>query len=96
MYNLRVKGMQQEVDIKGNKKDSMGALVLEDATGREVGKCGTGFTKEEREDFWKNPSMVLGKLIQVKTKGLVKEEGYIRAGVYNGFSDGEIDKVEFR
>lgn len=95
-YNLRVKRLIQEVDIKGNFKNSMGAAELEDATGRIVGKVGTGFSQKEREEFWAKPSLLVGHLIQVKTKGTVKEGGSIRAAVWNGFADGRIDKVEFK
>lgn len=95
-YNLRVKGLVEEVDLLGRPKGSLGAAELEDATDRSVGKVGTGFSKEEREYFWQHPEEIIGKVIQVKTKGLVKHEGAIRAGVWNGFADGQVDKVEFK
>jgi hypothetical protein len=47
-YNLRISGILQEVDIYGNKKQSMGAVTLIDRSGREVGAVGSGFTREQR------------------------------------------------
>lgn len=90
-YNLRVVDMQQEVDINGKLKDSMGALVLADATGRIVGKVGTGFTREERIQAWKNKSAWLGKLIQVQA--MTPTASQIRSARYNGFADGNIDTI---
>lgn len=90
-YNLRVKDMVQEVDIQGRPKNSMGALILEDKSSKIVGKVGTGFTRKEREDFWKNPNKILKKLIQVKA--MPPTARLLRAPVYNGFSDGNIDTI---
>jgi ATP-dependent DNA ligase len=92
-HNLRVKGMTQEVDIHGNLKPSMGALILEDKTGKEVGQVGSGFTKKDREDAWKNPQNWTGNLIQVRSMGVGKEDGRLRHPIYNGEADGEIDTV---
>lgn len=90
-YNLKVKDLIQEVDIQGRLKNSMGALILEDGSSKIVGKVGTGFTRKEREEFWKTPSKVLGKLIQVKA--MPPTARLLRAPVYNGFSDGNIDTI---
>jgi hypothetical protein len=92
-YNLRVNGQQQEIDIHGNPKDSMGALYLYDASGKMVGKVGTGFDRKTRIDARKNPEMFDGKLIQVKAYPPSVPGGQIRFPVYNGFADGELDRV---
>jgi hypothetical protein len=94
-YNLRVNRVIQEFDISGNPKDSMGALECTDATGRIVCYVGTGFSRELRQEIWKNPSAWIGKLIQVKTMGLSIVGGRLRAPSYNGDADGEISKVEY-
>jgi hypothetical protein len=91
-YNLRVSGMQQERDVHGNPKESMGGLHVTDARGREVATVGTGFTKEERAQAWRNPEQWVGKLIQVKAMPSTARR--LRAPVYNGEADGEIDAVE--
>lgn len=93
-YNLRVAKIIQEYDIKGNPKPSMGALSLVDRSGREVANVGTGFSAELRKEIWDNPDEWMGKLIQVETMGLAKQEGRLRAPVYNGDADGDIDLVE--
>jgi len=95
MYNLRVVRVNQEIDITGKPKDSMGSLTVVDAVGRIVGNVGTGFSREDRIDAWENKGKWVGKLIQVKARGIVREEGLLKAPVYNGFSDGEIDTVNF-
>ncbi len=94
-FNLRVSRVIQEFDQSGKPKDSMGALECTDATGRVVCFVGTGFSRELRQEIWKNPKAWIGKLIQVKAMGLSIENGRLRAPVYNGDADGNIDKVEY-
>src|SRR5438128_2322227 len=90
-YNLKVKAILQEKDIYGKPKQNAGALLLEDATGREVGKVGTGFDRKTREDIFKHPNAWINKLIQVKA---MKPTGTkLRQPVYNGDADGELDTV---
>lgn len=91
-YNVKVSGKTQEVDIEGNPKESAGALLVEDATGRPVGKVGTGFSRDQRKDIWDNYEKNWhGKLIQVKA--FSSHKGNLRHPVYNGDSDGKIDTV---
>lgn len=94
-YNLRVNRVMQEFDQSGKPKESMGKLECTDATGRVVCYVGTGFSKALREEIWKNPKAWIGKLIQVKTMGLSIVGGRLRAPVFNGDADGDIDKVEY-
>ena len=94
-YNLRVVGMEEEHDIHGKPKGSMGALILADATGKIVGKMGTGFTRDMRIDMWTHKSRVMNSLIQGKTfgQGGVDRSGKLRVLVYNGAADGECDTI---
>lgn len=92
-YNLRVIGLQQEIDIHGNPKNSMGALLLEDATRRMVGKVGTGFDRATRIDAWKNPQKWKGRMIQIKAYPPSVPGGQVRFPIYNGDADGEIDTI---
>jgi hypothetical protein len=94
-FNLRVNRVIQEFDKNGHPKDSMGALELTDSTGRVVGMVGTGFSRALRQEIWRNPKEWIGRLIQVKTMGLSIEGGRLRAPVFNGDADGEMDKVEY-
>ena len=90
-YNLKVTGQHQEIDIHGKPKDSMGALEVVDATGRMVGKVGTGFLRDERIGAWKDPWT--DRLIQVRAYPPSKPGGQIRFPIYNGDADGELDTV---
>ncbi len=90
-YNLKVTGIQQEIDKHGNPKESMGGLHLADASGKEVATVGTGFSREERLHAWKNPHDWIGKLIQVKAMPPTARR--LRAPVYNGEADGEWDTL---
>jgi hypothetical protein len=95
MYNLRIVGMEEEHDIGGKPKGSMGALTLADSTGVVVGKCGTGFTRAMRKDFWDNRKKYMDSLVQVSTlgQGGVDRSGKLKVMVYNGTADGGIDRV---
>jgi hypothetical protein len=90
-HNLKVVGMTQEVDIHGKLKNSMGALRVADATGKEVGLVGTGFTREQRQEYWKDPEKILGELIQVKSVGFARNA--LRHPIYNGIADGNWDVI---
>lgn len=91
VHNLKVSRIIQEEDKNGNLKQSMGAVGVVDATGREVAAVGSGWSKAEREAFWKDPSLILGELIQVKSRGIATNR--LRGPVYNGIADGQIDTV---
>lgn len=94
-YNLKVSGpLQQEIDIQGNPKDSMGAVPVTDASGRFVGMVGTGFDRATRISAWKNPKDWDGRMIQVRAYPPSKPGGQIRFPIYNGSPDGNIDLVE--
>lgn len=90
-YNLLISNIIQERDKDGNPKESMGALELTDATGRVVGYVGTGFSRADRIDAWSNPDKWKGELGQVKTMGPARNA--LRMPVWNGFADGQIDRV---
>lgn len=91
-YNLRVKGILQERDIHGKLKPSAGALELEDASGKGVGKVGTGFDRATRIDIHENPNAWLNKIIQVKAMKPTASKK-LRQPVYNGDADGDVDTV---
>lgn len=92
-YNLKVTGLTQEIDIHGNPKPSMGAAVLVDATGRMVGKVGSGFDRKTRIEAWHAPEIWNDKLIQVRAYPPSVPGGQIRFPVYNGEGDSELDTV---
>jgi hypothetical protein len=92
-YNLKVKGLTQEIDISGKPKLSMGAAILVDATGRVVGKVGSGFDRKTRIEAWHAPELWNDKLIQVRAYPPSIPGGQIRFPVYNGEGDSELDTV---
>lgn len=91
-HNLRISNIIQEVDKDGNPKQSMGAVSVIDASGREVGKVGSGFSRNQREDAWKHPENWMNRLIQVESMG--KAAYRLRMPIYNGDADGEWDTVD--
>lgn len=92
MANLRIVDFVQEVDKNGNAKDSTGSYVVADSTGRIVGSVGSGITREERIQSWKNKPGYKGKLVQVKFK-TITGNGMLREPTYNGEADGDCDKI---
>ena len=91
-YNLRVGNILQEFDISGKPKESMGAMELIDGSGKMVGKVGTGFSREQRIEIWKNKDAWSGKkLVQVKAMDPTAHK--LRSARYNGVADGNIDTL---
>ncbi len=91
-YNLLVVGVTQEFDKNGNSKDSAGALILADATGKIVGAAGTGLTDELRKQIWLSPKLWIGKkVVQVEAMDPTAEK--LWHTVYKGEADGDIDVV---
>jgi hypothetical protein len=90
-WNLKVVAINQEVDINGNLKNSMGALVVADKTGRIVAAVGTGFSRELREEIWAHKDRWMNRMIQVKAMNPTAHK--LRAPVYNGLPDGAWDIV---
>jgi hypothetical protein len=94
-YNLKISGpLQQEIDIYGKPKNSMGAVPVIDASGRFVGMVGTGWDRATRISAWQSPEEWQGKMIQVRAYPPSKQGGHIRFPIYNGEPDGDIDLVE--
>lgn len=83
-YNLKVVGITPGT---GKYKGSGGSLIVEDASGRIVANVGTGFSDEQRRSMHE----LLGKVVQVKAFPSTAQR--LRAPVYNGEGDGEIDRV---
>ena len=92
-FNLRIAGITQAEDIKGNKKDMVGSFVLNDASGKFVGNVGTGLNRETAIDAWTNPRNYIGEIAQVKCMDVTKA-GILRQPVWNGLADGSIDHVK--
>lgn len=90
-YNVRIGSIIQAEDIYGKPKEEMGAVTIFDAEGKQVGKVGTGFSRADRVDAFKNPSSWVGRHIQVETLGYLIRG--LRMPVYNGDADGDLDLI---
>lgn len=60
------------VEGDGKYKGTLG-LIKCDYKGYELG-VGSGFTDEQRDYYWNNPSEIIGKIVQIKFKGETKNK----------------------
>jgi len=60
---FKVIGLNEEIDKNGKPKGRMGALVCKTISGKRF-SVGTGFSAQEREDYWDNPP--IKKKLKVK------------------------------
>lgn len=91
-WNLRVTAIHEEFDKNGVPKGRAGSLELQDASGKNCGKAGTGFTAEMRKLIWENKSEWMGKLVKIEAMDPTSEK--LRSPVYAGDADGHLDYVE--
>ena len=73
---VRVIGFEEGT---GRNKEKLGALVCE-YKNTQV-KVGSGFSDEQRQDFWTNSSSLQGKLVEVQTQEVTKD-GSLRFPVF--------------
>lgn len=73
-------GYEQEFTIGGQPKDALGALVLSD--GDQTFRVGTGFTRDQREYFWKRGVDLIGKPCRIKYQELTSDRGVPRFPVF--------------
>lgn len=62
---FKIVSMTEEISIEGIEKDSLGAVVCVTEDDRTF-KVGSGFTREQRETYWNNPSLLIGMYAEVK------------------------------
>lgn len=67
--DLRITGVEEGT---GRLEGTLGALVL-DYKGNEV-KVGTGFSNEQRRDFWEQRESIIGSLCEVKYKEISSDK----------------------
>jgi ATP-dependent DNA ligase len=66
-----VVGYKEELDKYGDPKDSLGALVCCSDDGTEF-SVGSGLTREQRLDYWRNRSLLPGSLCHVQYQHTLK------------------------
>ena len=75
-YLLKVKKMltadvlvKDVIEGTGQNTGKLGAITVEfigpDEKHYEC-NCGSGFTLQEREEFWNNPNLILGKIVELQ------------------------------
>ena len=70
-YTLDLK-VVDAVEGDGRLKGTLGALVV-DYKGNTV-NVGSGFSDEQRKDFWENKDSIIGRVIEVKYKEITKNK----------------------
>jgi DNA ligase-1 len=77
-----VEAVFQQKDKNGVPKNALGGVLCYHFGSDRKFEVGTGFTKEEREQFWAHPELILGKLIEVEfqdwTDTSIKMQSYKR------------------
>lgn len=68
-YDLLVTGVEVGT---GRNVGRLGAVVVQ-FKGNEV-RVGSGFSDEQRIEFWKNPDLIVGRVIEVKYKEVTKNK----------------------
>lgn len=73
------------VDVYEGKKNSrnegrLGGVIIEHDDGVRT-ECGSGFSDDERERFWKDPSLIVGKVIETEFQNYT-EKGHLRFPIY--------------
>lgn len=59
--DIRVVGYEE-----GKRKNELGAFVIKCDDTEVISKVGSGFTKEEKKEFWINREKMIGKIIEVE------------------------------
>ncbi len=58
-------GGEEEIDIHGNPKDTLGSFVLRTEDGKEF-RAGSGLTAYQREYYWPRLQLLRGSIVNVK------------------------------
>lgn len=79
----------------GEASGTLGAVALETADGSHIGKSGSGFSDELRDEIWNNQEDWYGRCIEVEARG-VGSQGNLRMPIFvaDRQDDGEPDTRE--
>jgi ATP-dependent DNA ligase len=83
----KIVGFQREVDKDGNPKEAMGSLLCA-SEGGEPFSVGSGFTRCQREEFWKHREVIVGLHVRVKYQHLTSGRGVPRFPIFLELTDG--------
>lgn len=70
--DLRVIGVTEGT---GKARGMAGSLALSSSDGKIVTDCGTGLSDADREDWWGNRNLYLGKIVSVKANDIINKRG---------------------
>lgn len=73
-YNIADVKVAFVIEGSNKNKNKLGSIVV-GFTHQDryyTSECGTGFSDQERIDFWNNPNMLIGKIVTIEYKGISK------------------------
>jgi DNA ligase-1 len=71
-FDIDLRCIRIEQGEKGKYKNTLGAIVCRYKDG-EV-RVGSGFTEEQRDDYFNNPSKIINEIVTVKYKEATKNK----------------------
>jgi len=78
----QILGFTQEISIHNQPKQAIGALICRAHEGEETFHVGTGFTREQRFDLWKQRYELQYKHVRVRYQHLTSARGVPRSSVF--------------
>jgi len=80
---FKIVGYEQEIDIHGTPKDSLGAIVVK-LSENKTNNVGTGFTEDERISLWIERDTLLGRYAKVQYQER-SVDGHLLSSSFKGF-----------
>ena len=85
-FDLRVVGVERG---EGKYENAVGKLLCQDSAGKVI-KVGSGLTDAQREEWWEDPILIAGRIVEVEAMCL-STNGLLREPRFKGVRD---DKTE--
>lgn len=87
-YPVYVRGIIEEIDKHGKPKGSMGSLEYSlSPDGEVIGRVGTGFSRSQREEIFKNKNKYIGKSAYLSAVKAFKDKGNFWQPSFVGFEN---------
>ena len=82
--------LEKDVDLRivdviegtGKNAGALGALVLETDDGKLRVSVGTGFSDEQRKEFWNKKNELIGKICTIKGNGIIDAKNKDKASIF--------------
>jgi ATP-dependent DNA ligase len=89
----KIVGFNEEISIKGERKNRLGALVCSSDGGVEF--CvGSGLNDELREYYWKNRDKLIGNICHVQYQHTTPGKGVPRFPVYISIVNAQLERID--